>query len=192
MKWIIEQFQMKYMLADAPMLGRSYALSDDDWTKIIKHMDENPSMSAHCCVAQELSHTWEMVHTTLKKEGGFPYWISVLHELKPEDYTPHYNYCDWFFEKFDRNIEKLTRIFSDKVMFYLSGYVNSQNYHIWSINNPHNFEETSLHTIKVNIWCTISKHLVVGPIFFFDKTSDSNVYMKIIQDLIALLEEDEW
>ncbi len=32
---------------------------------------------------------------------------------------------------------------------------------------------------------------VIGPIFF-DKTMDCDVYMKIIQDFIALLEKDEW
>ncbi len=48
----------------------------------------------------------------------------MLHELKPEDYTPRYNYCYWFFEKFGPNVEAMTTtFFSDKTKFYLSGYV---------------------------------------------------------------------
>ncbi len=54
-------------------------------------------------VARELAHKCETIHTTLKKEGYFLYQISVLHKLKLEDYTPCYNYCDWFLEKFGRD-----------------------------------------------------------------------------------------
>ncbi len=69
------------MLTDAPSLGRPHAFSGDNRTKITKHADENPGMSARC-FSQELSHKYAK-----KKEGYFPYRISVLHELKLEDYT---------------------------------------------------------------------------------------------------------
>ncbi len=73
----------------------------------------------------------------------------------------------------------------------MSGYVNSQNYRIWSTNNPHDvFEETSLHSIKVGVWCAFSQRRVIGPMFF-DKSVDSDVYTGIIQNFFALLEEDE-
>ncbi len=103
----------------------------------------------------------------VQKRMAFPYRISMLHELKQEDYTPHYNYCNCFLKKIGSVIKKMTTFFSDKAWFYLSGYVNSQNYSIRSTNNLHVFEETSLHPIKVGIWCAISKHRVVGPIFFW-------------------------
>ncbi len=73
---------------------------------------------------------------------------------------------------------------------FFGGYVNLQNYRIWLTNNPHVFEETSLPPIKVGIWCAVSKHQVISPIFF-DKTMDSDVCMKIVY-FIALLKEDEW
>ncbi len=88
-------------------------------------------MSAHC-VAQELSRSQETVRATLKKVGYFSYRISVLYKQKPEDYTPCYNYCDWFFKKFGCDIETLTTIlFSDEAWLYLSRFVNLQNYRIW-------------------------------------------------------------
>ncbi len=93
MKRIIERFHMKYMLTDVPGLGRPHALSDNDQTKITEHVYKNPGMSA-CHVTQELDHKHEMVRTMLKKERYFPYQISMLHKLKPEDYTPCYNYRD--------------------------------------------------------------------------------------------------
>ncbi len=98
-----------------------------------------------------------MTLTKLKKEGYFPSQIFVLHELKLEDYTPCYNYWNWFFEKFGCDVEKMTIFFSNPVWFHLSGYVNSQNYCIWWTNNPHVFEKTLLQTIKGGVWCTISK-----------------------------------
>ncbi len=67
-------------------------------------MDENPGMSAWH-VAQELGHKREMVHSILKKVGYFPYQNSMLLDLKLEDFAPCYNYCDWFFGKFDHNVE---------------------------------------------------------------------------------------
>jgi hypothetical protein len=42
--------------------------------------------------------------------------------------------------------------------FILSGYVNSQNYRIWSSENPHAFVETRLHPVKVGVWdCCLTK-----------------------------------
>ncbi len=158
---------MKYTLTDSTRLGRPHTLVDDDCTKITEHMYENPGMSVRC-VAQELSHKCEMVCTTLKKEGYFPCRISVLHKLKPED--PRYNYCNQFFEKFGRCIERMmTTFFSGKAWFHLLGYVISQNYNIWSPNNLQIFEETLLHPIKVGIWCAISKYRVAGSIFILMK-----------------------
>ncbi len=55
----------------------------------------------------------------------------MLHELKLEDYTPHHNYCGWLFKNLRRDVETMTTIFfSGEARFYLSEYVNSQNYHI--------------------------------------------------------------
>ncbi len=88
------------MLEDEPRSGRPYTLSDNDRTELREHMEEHPGTSARHA-AQQLGHKRETVRKTLKEEGFFHYQISVLHELKPEDYSPHYDYCDWFFNKFD-------------------------------------------------------------------------------------------
>ncbi len=51
------------------------------------------------------------LYNAKKKEEYFPYQISKLHELKLEDYTPRYSYCNGFFKKFDRDVETMTAIF---------------------------------------------------------------------------------
>ncbi len=67
-------------------LGPQHTLSDDERTMITEHADESPGMSG-CYVAPKLDNKREMVYTALRKAGQFPYQISMLHELKPEDYT---------------------------------------------------------------------------------------------------------
>ncbi len=86
MKRIIEVFQMECTPADAPRLGRPHNLLDDQ-TKIAEHTYENPGTFTRRIV-QELSHKHEMVDTTVEKEAYFPCRISVLYQMKPEDYTP--------------------------------------------------------------------------------------------------------
>lgn len=187
---VVERFQNAFTLEDETRSGRPRALSADDRTKLREHVDENPGISARRA-AQELGFKRETVRTTLKDEGYYPYRITMLHEIKLEDYSSRYDYCDWFLEKFGRDIQMIPMMFfTDEAWFHLSGYVNAQNYRIWSTKNPHVFEETSLHPLKVGVWCAISQRRVIGPIFF-EKSVDSDTYTNIIQDFIALLEEDE-
>ncbi len=62
-------------------------------------------------------------------------------------------------------------------------YVNFEKYY-------RNFWALFWKFSKVGFWCSISQHRVIGPIFFV-KSVDSDVYTGIIQNFIALLEEDE-
>ncbi|PNF28643.1 hypothetical protein B7P43_G08721, partial [Cryptotermes secundus] len=50
--------------------------------------------------------------------------------------------------------------------------------------------EKPLHCQKIRVWCAVSCHQVVGPIFF-DTTVNSPVYQDIITQLIVLLAVDE-
>ncbi|GFU99129.1 hypothetical protein TNCV_1228431 [Trichonephila clavipes] len=44
---------------------------------------------------------------------------------------------------------------SDEAHFWLNGYVNKQNYHIWSEANPQVYVETPLHPEKLTVWCAL-------------------------------------
>ncbi|GFU79906.1 hypothetical protein TNCV_577861 [Trichonephila clavipes] len=44
-------------------------------------------------------------------------------------------------------------LFSDEAHFWLNGYVNKQNCHIWSEANPQVYVETPLHPEKLTVWC---------------------------------------
>ncbi|GFX80783.1 hypothetical protein TNCV_4694941 [Trichonephila clavipes] len=43
----------------------------------------------------------------------------------------------------------------DEAHFWLNGYVNKQNYRIWSEANPQVYVETPLHPEKLIVWCAL-------------------------------------
>ncbi|GFW93416.1 putative DD41D transposase [Trichonephila clavipes] len=46
-------------------------------------------------------------------------------------------------------------LFSDEAHFWLNGYVNKQNCHIWSEANPQVYVETPLHPETLTDWCAL-------------------------------------
>ncbi|GFU44638.1 hypothetical protein TNCV_1507281 [Trichonephila clavipes] len=44
---------------------------------------------------------------------------------------------------------------SDEAHFWLNGYVNKQNCHIWSEANPQVYVETPLHPEKLTVWSAL-------------------------------------
>ncbi|GFW19152.1 putative DD41D transposase [Trichonephila clavipes] len=57
-------------------------------------------------------------------------------------------------------------LFSDEAHFWLKGYVNKQNCHIWSEANPQVYVETPLHPEKLTVWCALWAGGIIGPYFF--------------------------
>ena len=63
---------------------------------------------------------------------------------------------------------------SDEVHFHLDGYVNKQNCRFWAAENPRELHQRRLHTVKVSVWCGISKVGIVGPYFLKKGYSNSD------------------
>ncbi|GFU49823.1 transposase [Trichonephila clavipes] len=57
-------------------------------------------------------------------------------------------------------------LFSDEAHFWLNGYVNKQNWCIWSEANPQVYVETPLHPEKLTVWCALWAGGIIGPYFF--------------------------
>ncbi|GFT23669.1 putative transposable element [Trichonephila clavipes] len=57
-------------------------------------------------------------------------------------------------------------LFSDEAHFWLNGYVNKQNCHIWSEANPQVYVETPLHPEKLTVWYALWAGGIIGPYFF--------------------------
>jgi hypothetical protein len=69
--------------------------------------------------------------------------------------------------------------YTDEARFHLSGYMNSQNNSYWSAENPHSIHEAPLHDVKIGVWCAISAHRIIGPVFF-QETINSKRYARLI------------
>lgn len=80
---------------------------------------------------------------------------------------------------------------SDEAWFYLSGYVNSQNYRTWAAENPHTVVDTSLHPEKVGVWVAMSRRRIYGPVFFEDTINGERYRNNLLQPFIEQLMDDE-
>jgi hypothetical protein len=75
-------------------------------------------------------------------------------------------------------------------MVPFNGYINSRNSRLWSAENPHAVIESPLHSVKIGVWCAISRKRIVGPLFF-EETINAERYQNLLTQFIALLEENE-
>ncbi|GFT96147.1 uncharacterized protein TNCV_1884701 [Trichonephila clavipes] len=57
-------------------------------------------------------------------------------------------------------------LFTDEAHFWLNGYIDKQNCHIWSEANPQVYVETPLHPEKLTVWCALWAGGIIGPYFF--------------------------
>ncbi|GFS56625.1 transposase [Trichonephila clavipes] len=51
----------------------------------------------------------------------------------------------------------------------VDGYVNKQNFRIWSKANPQVYVETPLHAEKLTVWCALWAGGIIGPYFKNDE-----------------------
>ncbi|CAH2088989.1 unnamed protein product [Euphydryas editha] len=77
---------------------------------------------------------------------SIPFKIQLVQELKPNDYRMRRQFGEWAEAQIDIDIEFLLKIlFCDEAHFWLNGYVNKQNCHIWSEDYLQSIVETPLH-----------------------------------------------
>jgi len=56
-------------------------------------------------------------------------------------------------------------IFGDESSFHLSGKVNKHNVRIWGTENPRELVQYVRDSLKVNVFCAVSRTKVYGPFF---------------------------
>jgi AraC-like DNA-binding protein len=142
-------------------------------------------------LAQQTEVSVGTVHKVLRKDLGMtPYKVTVVHELLPVDLDTRRHYSDWFIDVVQHQPDFLnTCFFSDEAWFSLSGYVNSQNSRMWSINNPHIIHETPLHPQKIGVWAAMSGKRIFHT--FFEETVNSDVYCSFIHKFVETFTEEE-
>ncbi|GFU89771.1 DUF4817 domain-containing protein [Trichonephila clavipes] len=104
----------------------------------------------------------------LRKDLGLrAYKIQLVQELKPNDHQARRRFVEWAQNEIAVVPDFRKRIlFSDEAHFWLNGYVNKQNWRIWSEANPQVYVETPLHPEKLTFWCALWAGGIIGPYFF--------------------------
>ena len=109
-------------------------------------------------------------HILHKDLHFYPYKIQVTHALHERDYVNRINFCQNFLQLMNQNQDLVNNLLmNDEAHFYLSGFVNKQNYRYWSATNPIELHERPFLSSKVTVWCAISSFGIIGPYFFEDE-----------------------
>ncbi|PNF23566.1 hypothetical protein B7P43_G05611 [Cryptotermes secundus] len=112
-----------------------------------------------------------------------PYKMVVVQELSPRDFQNRIMARETLLEILPPDT---LVFFSDEAHFHLSRYVNKQNMHHWSGNNPREVHERPLHSDKVTVRCALLRVGVIAPYFFEDDnhavTVNSQRYVDMIKN----------
>lgn len=188
---LINKFRMHGSIEDAPRSGRPTVLSEQTLNVISQSMTHSPNKSMRR-LSQEVGVSLGTAHATVRKTIGlYPYRITCQHELKETDHDKRLQYCLWFKENIGEPGVLDRTFFSDEAWFHLSGYVSSQNSRVWASENPHEFVEKPLHSLKVGVWCAMSRRRIIGPIFFTQTITAERYRNEIIMPFLAELTDDE-
>jgi hypothetical protein len=77
------------------------------------------------------------------------YKIQIVHALKDIDHANRLAFCQQLLNMINENPDLVNNILmSDEAHFHPSGFVNKQNFHYWSSENPQRVHEKLLHSAK--------------------------------------------
>lgn len=195
-QYLIDKFRQTGSVQHKKGAGRPTKRSNEVIEEARQIMENNPSTSIRH-LSQQIQQTdlcYSTCQTLLKKDLHlYPYRVTAIHELLPNDVPQRLNFCEWFLNNFQEEnsgaFEKT--FFTDEAYFYLSGYVNSQNMRMWNTQNPHVFVERPLHPQKVGVWAAISSRRIVGPIYFDGTITAERYRIEILTTFINELHDDE-
>jgi transposase len=136
---LIQKYKETGSMCDATRSGRPSILTEKKVLDISDRTLQSPKQSIRK-LSQQFGVSYGMAHTTLKKCLRLhPYKITAVHELKPGDNAKRVVYCKWFLDFLNCEGEDILDVtfFTHEAYFHLSGYINSQNSHVWCAHNPH-------------------------------------------------------
>lgn len=143
---------------------------------------ENPSTSQRQA-SRAIGISKTSVSRILKtKLDLFPYKIQVHQELNDYDMARRKEFAQILIKLIeDNNISPGKIWFSDEAHFWLSGYVNKQNYRFWGKEPPRIFETTSKKPQRVTVWCAVCYNGILGP-YFFDGNVNGEKYLQMLKN----------
>lgn len=107
----------------------------------------------------------------------------MCQQLLERDYNVRIMFCERLQHLFN---DDAIFFASDEAHFYLSGFVNKQNFRYWGNENPRETHKKPLHSPRVTVWCAVGQKTVIGPYFFEENcvnvTVNSERYIAMLQD----------
>ena len=190
---LISKFRETGSVIDASRSGRPSKATKEKLEDISDRLLRSPSKSLRK-LSQQSGLSLGLTHKVVRKELKlYPYKVRAVQELKDTDFRKRMEYCEWFNNFIAANGEDILDVtfFTDEAWFHLSGYINSQNSHLWSSENPNSVHESPLHSEKVGVWVAISRQRIIGPIFFSETVTAERYCNQILFPFIGCLNEDE-
>lgn len=125
----------------------------------------------------------------LQRELRFhPYKIMITQKLHERDFEDRKRFCEQMLDVLYSG-DNIVLMMSDEAHFHLDGYVNKQNCRYWAADNPRQLHQKPLHSLKVSVWCGISKLGIIGPYFFEENdttvTVNSVRYVNMLRNFLA-------
>lgn len=156
--------------------------SVDNVDRVEEFNSENPRVSLRRA-SQALDIPRSSLHRIIKiKLKLYPYKIQVFHELADFDMERRLEFARQMIDSILNRSIKTNRIwFSDEAHFWLTGYVNKQNYRFWARDNPRIFETTSMKPQRITVWCAICEKGIFGPVFV-DQNVSGELYKRLLRD----------
>jgi hypothetical protein len=129
------------------------------------------------------STAWHIFRTDLCKH---PYNSHVFQSLTTVCWEKRTRFAQEFGDRLQQNPHTLEHIwFSDEAYFNLTGDINRQNAHFWGTQHPHKIHKSTLHALKVLVWCAVSAQGLIGPFMFEDYVTGENYAMMLDSFLLS-------
>lgn len=158
---------------------------DDASTLIVTDsIQNNPKLSLRRRSLQ-LGISKTHIQRILKQCKIHPYKPIFNHALEHGDPAKRLDFCLWMGAQImDNQYFYRDIIFSDEATFSTNGTVSSQHVRYWSNHNPYfRIARNRQYSAKVNVWCAISYHGIIGP-YFFENTVNQHTYLDMLQHFL--------
>ena len=115
-----------------------------------------------------------------------PYKSQIVQALKPDDRPRQAVFAEESFLRIDDDNGYLNSVcFSDEATFHVSGKVYKHNIRIWGSQYPCEVLERERDSPKINVWCGLMHHQIIGPFIFAESTITANIYLDMLTHYVV-------
>ena len=137
--------------------GRPSEITEEKIDEVAEVIENEPqsnvrSVATTCSISRTTAHRIMTEYLSLK-----PCKMQFVQELYEEDMQDRVEMCKTLIPMLEDNQIQQNLFFSDKATFYLNRLVNKHNVRYWSDTNPRVTIETVTKSLKLNVFCALSK-----------------------------------